>query len=123
MTKDAKLRLNNFAFLLEIPMPSITRCLVLLTSLNLVPLQCAESVAGMPRSPLSGDQVVQKMAGMNLQRAQTLKNYQSTRVYRLQYRGFPGARSAEMVVAVKYEAPGTKEFTIQSATGSKLIIE
>ena len=28
-----------------------------------------------------------------------------------------------MVVAITYHAPGTKEFTIESATGSKLIIE
>jgi len=28
-----------------------------------------------------------------------------------------------MVVDVKYQSPGTKEFTIQSATGSKLIID
>jgi hypothetical protein len=60
---------------------------------------------------------------MNLQRAQALQTYQGTRVYRLQYRGFPGARGAEMVVSVKYQSPATKEFTIQSSTGSKVIIE
>jgi hypothetical protein len=41
----------------------------------------------------------------------------------VEYRGFPGTRSAEMVVDVKYQSPGMKEFTIQSATGSKMIIE
>lgn len=75
------------------------------------------------RESLSADQVVENMVRMNLQRALALQNYQGTRVYRLQYRGFPGARSAEMVVGVKYESPGTKEFTIQSATGSKIIID
>ena len=44
-------------------------------------------------------------------------------MYQLEYRGFPGGRSAEMVVDVTYEWPGSKEFTIRSATGSKLIID
>ena len=60
---------------------------------------------------------------MNLERAQALHAYQGTRIYRVEYRGFPGTRSAEMVVDVKYQSPGTKEFTIQSATGSKMSIE
>ena len=34
-----------------------------------------------------------------------------------------GTRSAEMVVNLKYQSPGTKEFTIRSSTGSKLIID
>ena len=41
----------------------------------------------------------------------------------MEYRGFPGTRSAEMIVNVKYQSPGTKEFTIQSATGSTIIID
>jgi hypothetical protein len=45
------------------------------------------------------------------------------RIYRLEYRGFPGSRSAEMTVAVKYRSPGTKEFSIQSEKGSQLLIE
>ncbi len=60
---------------------------------------------------------------MNLRRAQALHTYQGSRTYRVEYRGFPGSRSAEMVVNVKYRSPGTKEFVIQSATGSKLIID
>lgn len=59
---------------------------------------------------------------MNLHRLQALQAYQGTRIYRVEYRGFPGSRSAEMAVNVKYLSPGTKEFTIQSATGSSLII-
>jgi len=60
---------------------------------------------------------------MNIERAQALHAYHGTRIYRVEYRGFPGTRSAEMVVDVKYQSPGMKEFTIQSATGSKMIIE
>jgi len=60
---------------------------------------------------------------MNLERAQALLAYQSTRVYRLEYKGFPGGRTAEMVVKVKYQAPGTKEFEVISQNGSKILIE
>ncbi|MBZ5554229.1 MAG: hypothetical protein LAO21_16045 [Acidobacteriia bacterium] len=74
-------------------------------------------------APLNAKQLVEKLVRMNLERAQALRAYQGTRIYRLEYRGFPGTRSAEMVVDVKYESPGIKEFTILSATGSKLIID
>ncbi|MGO8720218.1 MAG: hypothetical protein ACLQMO_13545 [Acidobacteriaceae bacterium] len=60
---------------------------------------------------------------MNLERAQALHAYQVTETYRLAYRGFPGARNAEMTVDAKYQSPGTKIFTIQSATGSALILD
>lgn len=58
-----------------------------------------------------------------MQRAEALHAYQSTRVYRLDYKGFPGGRTAEMVVNVKFQAPATKEFEIVSATGSKMVID
>jgi hypothetical protein len=75
------------------------------------------------RAPLTAKQVVQNLVQMNLHRAQALQAYQGTRIYRAEYRGFSGARSAEMVVNVKFLSPGTKEFIVQSATGSKLIID
>ncbi len=59
---------------------------------------------------LSGDEVVNEMIRRNLQRAEALAAFQATRIYRLEYRGFPGSRNAEMVVDVKYKAPATKEF-------------
>jgi len=76
-----------------------------------------------PRGQLNAEQVVQNLVSMNLRRAEALVGYQSTRIYRLVYKGFPGGRTAEMVVNVKYLAPGTKEFEIISATGSKLLID
>jgi len=72
---------------------------------------------------LNAAQVVENLVRMNRERAQALLAYQSTRVYRLEYKGFPGGRKAEMVVNVKYQAPGTKEFEIVSATGSKVLID
>ena len=74
------------------------------------------------KAPLSGEQVVNNLLAMNLERAHALHTYQGTRSYLLQYHGFAGNRSAEMVVDLKYQSPGTKEFTIRSSTGSKLII-
>ena len=74
-------------------------------------------------APLSRGQVVANLVQMNIQRARALHAYHGTRIYRVEYRGFPGTRSAEMVVDLKYQSPGTKEFTIQSATGSRMIID
>jgi hypothetical protein len=49
--------------------------------------------------------------------------YQGTRIYRLEYSGFPGSRSAEMTVTVEYRSPETKEFSIQREIGSRMLIE
>jgi hypothetical protein len=76
-----------------------------------------------PRVALTSEQVVNNLVRKNLERAQALAAYQGTRIYRLEYQGFPGSRSAQMVVDIRYKSPETKEFTIRSETGSKLIIE
>jgi hypothetical protein len=73
-------------------------------------------------APLTAEQVVHNLVLMNLHRVQSLHAYQGSRTYRAEYHGFPGTRSAEMVVNVKYLS-GTKEFIVQSATGSTLIID
>ena len=72
-------------------------------------------------APLSGEQVVENLVAMNLKRAHALHSYRGTRLYQIEYHGFPGARSAEMVVDLKYRSQ-TKEFRIRSATGPKMII-
>lgn len=72
---------------------------------------------------LSAEQVVDRLVQRNLERARLLGAYQGTRIYKLEYRGFPGTRSAEMMVDVEYRSPGTKKFTIRSEKGSKLIID
>jgi outer membrane lipoprotein-sorting protein len=72
---------------------------------------------------LKAEEVVENLVRMNLQRAQALQAYESTRIYRLEYKGFPGGRTAEMVVNVKYRAPGSKEFEIVSQSGSKMLID
>jgi hypothetical protein len=83
----------------------------------------SDGSAPAPHSRLTVEEVVDQMVRRNLERAQTLRAYRGTRTYRLEYRGFPGNRSAEMVVDVKYQFPGTKEFIVRSETGSKLVID
>ena len=88
------------------------------------PAGAQQSVASavIVNGPLSTEQVVKNLVSMNRERAQALHAYRVTETFRLKYRGFPGSRTAVMVVDAKYHSPGTKQFTIQSATGSRLII-
>jgi hypothetical protein len=72
---------------------------------------------------MTAAEVVDQLVRMNLERAQALHAYESTRVYSLEYKGFPGGRKAEMVVNMKYQSPGTKTFEVVSASGSKLLID
>jgi len=74
-------------------------------------------------APLSVDQVVSNLVRKDKERAQALRHYESIRVYRLSYRGFPGDRDAEMTVAATYDSPSTKNFRVISQTGSKVIID
>jgi outer membrane lipoprotein-sorting protein len=72
---------------------------------------------------LTAEQVARKLQERNAQRAAALSEFEGTRVYRMQYRGFPSDRDAEMVVTMVYHAPDSKKFSVVSQTGSKLIID
>ena len=74
-------------------------------------------------APLPAEQVAKRLQERNAERAAALDQFRATRVYRMQYRGFPSDRDAEMVVKVAYHAPNAKEFTVVSQTGSKFIID
>jgi len=74
-------------------------------------------------APLSVDQVINNLVHQDEERAQALRHYEATRVYRLYYRGFPSDREAEMTVAATYDSPSSKSFKVLAQTGSKLIIE
>jgi hypothetical protein len=87
------------------------------------PAQPSDPPPPTPHAPLSTQEIVDNLVHRNLERARALGAYQGTRVYHLEYRGFPGSRSAEMTVEMKYRSPGTKEFTTRSEKGSKLILE
>lgn len=85
--------------------------------------QLSETPATSPRAHLSADEVVNNLVQRNLERASALGAYQGRRIYRLEYHGFPGSRSAEMIVDVAYRTPGSKNFSIRSEKGSQLIID
>jgi hypothetical protein len=72
---------------------------------------------------LTLDQIVKNLQAGNAQRAAALEEFVGTRIYRMQYRGFPSDRDAEMVVHVTYDAPYSKRFSVVSQTGSKFIID
>lgn len=74
-------------------------------------------------APLSVDQVVNNLIRRDEERARALRHLESTRVYRLSYRGFPGNRDAEMTVEATYDSPASKSFKVISQKGSKLIID
>jgi hypothetical protein len=90
----------------------------------MVLLACAPAAwsQAQPALPsLAADQVVQRLMAQNKERADSLQHYTGTRVYRLEYRGFPASAEADMEVEVNFDAPASKRFTIVSANGSKLI--
>ncbi len=101
--------------------------LLLLLTLTLVGVGASVDSRPLPPSittaPLSVDQVVDNLVRRDKERAQALRHYECTRVYHLSYRGFPGDRDAEMIVAATYDSPSTKNFKVISQTGSKLVIE
>src|SRR6202158_3878813 len=110
------------------PIRSSTRLLWLLLAVTLSGVCWAGADSSpLPPSittaPLSVDQVVANLVRRDEERARALRHYDSTRVYRLSYRGFPGDRDAEMTVEASYDSPSTKRFKIISQTGSKLIID
>jgi len=72
---------------------------------------------------LTAEQVVDNLVRRNLERSRALESYKGTRVYRLEYRGFPSSRSAEITVDVQYRSPATKEFSIRSQSGSHFLVE
>ncbi len=71
---------------------------------------------------LVGADVIARLTSRNAVRAKDLLSFQATRDYQLHYTGFPSPLAAEMQVKVSYTAPGTKQFTIESESGSKLIL-
>jgi hypothetical protein len=85
--------------------------------------QQSGTISAADPAPLTAQQVVYNLVQMNLHRTQALHGYRGIRTYRVEYQGFSGPRSAEMVVSVKYSSPGRKEFAIQSVTGSNLMID
>jgi hypothetical protein len=80
----------------------------------------ASSIQG-PTLPV--EEVVRNLQQRNAQRAAALSGFEGTRIYRMQYHGFPSDHDAEMQVNVTYHAPNAKQFTVVSSKGSKFIID
>src|SRR5208283_3832603 len=103
-----------------------TRLFVLLLATLAAACAAGEDSPPLPPStttaPLSVDQVVSNLIHRDVERAQALGHSESTRVYHLSYRGFPGDRDAEMTVEATYDSPSSKRFQVISQTGSKLVI-
>lgn len=95
----------------------------LFTAPLLVAQQSADVPAASAAANLGLDQVLGRLQERNTQRAAALQEFEGTRVYRMQYRGFPSDRDAEMVVKVKFHAPNSKDFTVVSETGSRFVID
>jgi hypothetical protein len=85
--------------------------------------QDADSEPSTRPSPISLEQVLANLEQRNAQRAAALEQFEGKRIYRMQYRGFPSDRDAEMVAKVSFRAPNSKEFTVLSQTGSKFVID
>jgi hypothetical protein len=90
---------------------------ILLVVLAFVPAAWPQSEP----AALDSDQIVQRLMERNQQRAAALQHYIGKRSYHLEYHGFPSSAEATMDVEVNFDAPASKQFTIVSATGSKLI--
>jgi len=69
------------------------------------------------------EMIVEKLQAANLLRAQALLGYSGRRVYKVDYRGFPSGRHAEMTVEAVYSSPAQKDFRIVSESGSKLLLQ
>ncbi len=80
-----------------------------------VPAPCSTELA------LPADEVAARLISRNAERAQQLRKVDSIRQYSLDYTGFPSSLSAQMQVSASYTAPGTKQFSVISESGSSLI--
>jgi len=70
---------------------------------------------------LPGSEISARLMSRNADRAHKLGQVESTRLYDLEYAGFPSGLSAHMQVKVLYTAQGTKRFTLVSESGSRIL--
>jgi hypothetical protein len=84
----------------------------------------AQAPAKIPAEPqLTLSQVVERLVQKNAERATNLETYRGKRIYKLDYEGLSNTLRAEIIVEMTYNAPGNKEFTILSESGSKWIVK
>jgi hypothetical protein len=83
--------------------------------------QVPAAIAAEPQLTLA--QVVENLVQKNAERAKALEGYRGKRTYKIDYKGFPSALRAEMIVEMTYAAPAKKNFKILSESGSKWIVK
>ncbi len=93
--------------------------MMLLATVACAPAAWPQAQAALPA--LDAEQVVQHLMEKNQERAAALQHYLGKRSYHLEYHGFPASAEATMEVEVNFDAPASKQFTVVSASGSKLI--
>ena len=74
-------------------------------------------------SGLTAAQVVERMQQHNQARAEALKHYESTRHYKVEYKGFSTTIAGEMEVEVHFDAASGKSFRIVSQSGSGFLCD
>ena len=75
-----------------------------------------------PPPAMTAQHVIELLVSRNAGRAEALKGYRASRTYKLDYKGFPGSKSAEMRVEVSFAQGTPKQFRIVSESGSSLLI-
>ncbi|HWX91713.1 MAG TPA: hypothetical protein VNY29_03695 [Terriglobales bacterium] len=96
---------------------------VLFALLGHASLSAQENTRPSAHGPLAANEIVRNLEERNRTRAQALHRFEGSRIYSLHYRGFPHNYDAEMVVTVTYQSPASKDFTVVSQSGSKLLID
>jgi hypothetical protein len=85
--------------------------------------QVPAAIAVEPQPQLNLSQVVERLVQKNAERAKALESYRGKRIYKIDYKGFPSALRAEVIVEMTYTAPAKKDFKIVSQSGSKWIVK
>jgi hypothetical protein len=104
--------------------PGAARAALMAFALTLGYCSQAQSAASAgPPTSLTVEEVVSRLEQRNQERADALRQFEGSRTYHLQYRGFPANKDAEMLVEMNFEAPASKTFKVISQTGSKFIVD
>ena len=80
-------------------------------------LACGRLTAQEIKPPLTAEEVVSRMVAMSERRNEALHSYSSVRNYTIDFKGIKHLH-AEMVVAMNYQSPNTKELIVLSESGS-----
>src|SRR5258708_26112823 len=75
-----------------------------------------------PPPAMTAQHVIELLVSRNAGRAEALKGYRAGRTYKLDYKGFPGSKSAEIRVEVSFVQGSPKPFRIVSESSSSLMI-